>query len=105
MDINPWLVSDVVERFPAVQALALRCGYLASVFGSAIEGRSGRDLDVLVTALRGHRQDQARFLAEFGGQIEKRRINAALGVLSYEISKGGRLYHFVLGSVGDKPAR
>lgn len=94
-----WTIGEAVVEFAAVQDLAERAGYLASMFGSTATKGTGQDLDVLMTPFSEVGQDRALFASEFGGQLLRRRVNEARGVCSYEVLKGGRVFHFVFGVV------
>ena len=94
-----WVIAEAVAEFAAVQDLAEQAGYLASIFGSTATKGTGRDLDILMTPFSEVSQDRALFASEFGGQVLKRNRNDARGVCSYEVLKGGRVFHFVFGKV------
>jgi hypothetical protein len=99
--IRDWSFLDVMSRFGAIQELALGHGYVASIFGSTVSQGGGRDLDVLMTPIRGKVQMRDEFLREFGGQELHRNIDEAKGIWSVELARRGRIHHFVFGTIGD----
>lgn len=98
--IRRWTFADVVTRFPAVDELAAKFGFLASAFGSTLSRGTGRDLDVLMTARREMVQDAKGFLQAFGGEEVHRNVDASRGIFSVERARNGRIYDFVFGTVG-----
>jgi hypothetical protein len=97
-----WSFADVPPLFERVWKLADDCGYLASLFGSVVKAGKGRDLDILLTPYANREQDKERFGHEFGGQVERKFIDPERGKESYEVRRGGRIYHFVFGLVRKK---
>jgi len=92
-----WFVEDVPACFAPIAELADKHGYVACLFGSVVKSGEGRDLDVMMVSRFRQSQDYHKFLAEFGGTVERtfqrpERLNH-----SYEVSKDGRLYHFIFG--------
>jgi hypothetical protein len=94
-----WTVAEVPEHFAPIAALASECGFIASIFGSVVKKGGGRDLDVLMKASIDTPRNERRFIADFGGVVRRERRNAERQILSYEVEKQGRLYHFVFGEI------
>jgi poly(3-hydroxybutyrate) depolymerase len=97
--LTRWLIAEVPEHFGAIATLASECGFVASIFGSVVKEGSGRDMDVLMKASVDTPRNERRFLAGFGGTIQRKRRNTETQILSYEVEKDGRLYHFVFGEI------
>ena len=99
---RPWMFTDLPGRFGPVQVLARKLGMLAAVFGSVVQLGQGRDLDVLMVPLGGRELRPEEFISAFGGTETKRNEKPERGIFSVEVTKGGRIYHFVFGNVGSK---
>jgi hypothetical protein len=98
--IRPWSFVDTLSRFHAVEELAAKHGYLASIFGGTVSRGTGRDLDILMTPRRGMTATRDEFLEAFGGVEVHRNIDEAQGIWSIELARRGRIYDFVFGTVG-----
>jgi hypothetical protein len=100
LNIRPWSFVDTVTRFGAVEELAEKYGYLASIFGGTVSRGAGRDLDILMTPRREMIATRDGFLAAFGGEEVHRNVDESKGIWSIELARNGRIYDFVFGTVG-----
>jgi len=92
-----WTLAEAVEEFPVLSELAERHGFRLSMFGSVLIQGEGRDLDLLLSPFGSEKQNEVRFLAEFGGILKGSRLNVAHGIKAFQVERGGRLYDFVFG--------
>lgn len=92
-----WTLAEVQEAFAEISPLADQFGYAATLFGSTLKTGDGRDLDVVMISRFAEVQNWRKFLWSFGGVIARRFDREDRGGFSFEVERGGKLYHFIFG--------
>jgi hypothetical protein len=88
-------VADALYRSELTQT-ARRFGFMPALFGSVFYAGQGRDLDLLMVHIPHWGDGNAqKFLAAFGGVIQATYDRADRTTYSFEVERGGKLYHFV----------